>query len=513
MYTSGTNKSSPAWKSYPLRRKSQAITDLVTENEVHTPTQDSVLSTLDTNSKDERNLEQNIDLPSTSSRPTLKSNPLRRKSEPNKEVNTEHFHDSLHKNMDVTEGEVVSNNVLSVHDPIMDDEKNTKHNGSINVPSSSSPVWKSYPLRKKAEADEKVEEQTEQASCPPKIDFSSTKANENEHLEQNITLPSTSSPATKIYPLRKKSEGKKELVIENVTESGLKDEAPVKEVTSSDVNSNMNLEEKGDIKQNIELPSSSKSNKSSQKATSSKRKSNSKASPQVSDLAVSAAKKPRAQKKTKPVVLNADGTPKRKRCQAKTVVARLEKMGIKAERVSCCVKSAMGKGHILLTGDKADLEQVIIEGQYEGDTVKVLLKDVLYQPDYAGMDYEDGCQDATAVCSCCDPDNYPCKCYVTRICEGNPQFDSGKFHNHCTECKCCGKCIDDYREAHCQKCNKHWFAGLSGFPCDNCQRKKQQHRFRYMLATGNLMGGMFESDDDDDDDDDIISMEEALAVK
>ena len=31
--------------------------------------------------------------------------------------------------------------------------------------------------------------------------------------------------------------------------------------------------------------------------------------------------------------------------------------------------------------------------------------------------------------------------YVTRICQGDPTFDSGKFHNHCTECPGFGTCI------------------------------------------------------------------------
>ena len=33
-------------------------------------------------------------------------------------------------------------------------------------------------------------------------------------------------------------------------------------------------------------------------------------------------------------------------------------------------------------------------------------------------------------------------------------MDSGKFHNHCTECPDLGKCIGDYREAHCERCGK-----------------------------------------------------------
>ena len=134
----------------------------------------------------------------------------------------------------------------------------------------------------------------------------------------------------------------------------------------------------------------------------------------------------------------------------------------------------------------SDLEQVVIEGDYEGHNFKVLLKNVLYQADY-GDDYEDGSEGATAICTCCDPDDYPMRAYVTRLCQGNPQFDC-EFHNHCTRCKGFGKCIGDYREAHCEVCNRHWFTGLTGFPCDNCKQKKQRERMQRAMVAGDLRG-------------------------
>ncbi|CAH1272006.1 Hypp4752 [Branchiostoma lanceolatum] len=39
--------------------------------------------------------------------------------------------------------------------------------------------------------------------------------------------------------------------------------------------------------------------------------------------------------------------------------------------------------------------------------------------------------------------------------------------NHCGICHRCG----DYRDAHCQKCNKCYFAGMSGFECP-CQDRR-----------------------------------------
>ena len=87
---------------------------------------------------------------------------------------------------------------------------------------------------------------------------------------------------------------------------------------------------------------------------------------------------------------------------------------------------------------------------------------MLDQPTYGGGDYEDGGIEGAVQCEDC------CGMYVTGLCEGRAQFDSGKFHNHCTQCPDFGICIGDYREAHCEDCGKHWFAGMSGFACSHC---------------------------------------------
>ncbi|XP_019643314.1 PREDICTED: uncharacterized protein LOC109484486 [Branchiostoma belcheri] len=39
--------------------------------------------------------------------------------------------------------------------------------------------------------------------------------------------------------------------------------------------------------------------------------------------------------------------------------------------------------------------------------------------------------------------------------------EENRPRNHCGTCRKCG----DYRDAHCEKCNKCYFAGLSGFEC------------------------------------------------
>ena len=86
--------------------------------------------------------------------------------------------------------------------------------------------------------------------------------------------------------------------------------------------------------------------------------------------------------------------------------------------------------------------------------------------------------------------------YLTRCCiKLKPDWDSGKFHNHCTVCPGLGVCISDYRsvtafclrvikfydqllylcfflnrEGHCPRCDGHYFAGfISSYPC-NCAK-------------------------------------------
>lgn len=168
----------------------------------------------------------------------------------------------------------------------------------------------------------------------------------------------------------------------------------------------------------------------------------------------------------------------------KGVESRLEALHVEnVKKVSNCLKKGIQLGYVNLVGHNP-LENVVIEGKCSScnEPLRATVRDLLYQPDYAGLDYEDGGQDAPVKCSKCESGNY-----VTNICYGKPEFDSGKFHNHCTQCAGFGKCIGDYREQHCTKCGKHYFAGLSGFACDNCKRKR---------------GGMMFGNDSDDSGDD-----------
>ena len=154
----------------------------------------------------------------------------------------------------------------------------------------------------------------------------------------------------------------------------------------------------------------------------------------------------------------------------------LEKMGgdLYSDNTGNCVRAAIQKGFIKITGRQSDLKKVIhSETGPCGHVIKATLADLLEQPDYAGTDYEDGLQDATVLCTvdgCAEDEG---RTYVTDICTGKPQFDDGKGHNHCTECKAFGKCTGDYRQSHCYHCGKHYFGGFHRpFECP-CQRKTE----------------------------------------
>ncbi|XP_033112668.1 uncharacterized protein LOC117113443 isoform X1 [Anneissia japonica] len=154
------------------------------------------------------------------------------------------------------------------------------------------------------------------------------------------------------------------------------------------------------------------------------------------------------------------------RLSVKGVNKWLEKQGVEnIDTVSNCLRAGIQKGYIDISGE-TPLDNIVIEDMCylcEHD-VKVTIRDLLYQQDYAGMDYEEGGEEATVKCP-----NDDCELvgmYVTGMCCGSVNIDSGKGHNHCTVCPRFGKCIGDYREEHCNSCGKHFFAGSGGqFKC------------------------------------------------
>lgn len=132
------------------------------------------------------------------------------------------------------------------------------------------------------------------------------------------------------------------------------------------------------------------------------------------------------------------------------------------EVASACIKKAIQRGHVSL-----QVKKKVFSGRCCGcsATLSCTLEEALGQSDYGGNDYEDGGENGALQCEECETG-----LYVTGFCEGNPSVDSGKFHNHCTECPGFGCCIGDYREAHCPTCNRHFFAGCSGFSCPTCSK-------------------------------------------
>lgn len=144
--------------------------------------------------------------------------------------------------------------------------------------------------------------------------------------------------------------------------------------------------------------------------------------------------------------------------------------GVKdVDKVNPCLKAGIMAGHIKLRGGKLDLDMVLCKDSCtvcgEGP-IPCTVRDALYQPASGGGDYCDGNPNGAVEC----PFDEDCGgMYITGLCCGDFRFSCGKFHNHCTECKGYGKCIGDYRNEHCYRCDEHWFSGISGFPCPRCK--------------------------------------------
>lgn len=161
---------------------------------------------------------------------------------------------------------------------------------------------------------------------------------------------------------------------------------------------------------------------------------------------------------------SSDAQRKKRAMSTQAVDKLLDKLGVTAS--SQCFKAALQRRHIVLDEDDP-LETVVLEKTCErcDEPVVATARDLLDQPDNGGNDYCGECEYSTVRCK---TEDCGYGTYVTGMCEGKASFDDGKFHNHCTECSGFGKCMHDYRMAHCDQCGKHWFCGNSGFPCPNC---------------------------------------------
>ena len=145
-----------------------------------------------------------------------------------------------------------------------------------------------------------------------------------------------------------------------------------------------------------------------------------------------------------------------------SIHAYLRSAGVEhPEHTSACLRAGMLNGHVPMGDPATFLDATLYEGGCCccGKELVCTVRDALHQSDYGGNDYENGGEEGAVQCEEC------CGNYLTGMCSGDMRFDSGKFHNHCTECPAFGQCIGDYREAHCHRCGDHYFRGLQGFRC------------------------------------------------
>lgn len=140
---------------------------------------------------------------------------------------------------------------------------------------------------------------------------------------------------------------------------------------------------------------------------------------------------------------------------------------VNKSEVSKCLLAGLMAGYIKIP-EGGDLDTVILnlEGDECPHMFKVTTRMLIKQPDYAGLDYEDGLQDATVFCEKYGSEADDCdvgRTYVTNLCTPHPKLDSGKFHNHCKECPGFGRCLNDYR-TYCKPNSKTGYhTGKTGF--------------------------------------------------
>ena len=122
-------------------------------------------------------------------------------------------------------------------------------------------------------------------------------------------------------------------------------------------------------------------------------------------------------------------------------------------KVNKCLKAGVLKGFVPLTEEGSlDLDHVLLKSGCMccSKELTCTIRDALYQIEYGGNEYEDGGEHAAIKCTNEEEfDGDGCGGnFITGLCNGQPQFDSGKFHNHCGKCPNFGHCIGDYR-SHC----------------------------------------------------------------
>eukprot|EP01129_Flabellula_baltica_P015079 TRINITY_DN7450_c0_g1_i1.p1 TRINITY_DN7450_c0_g1~~TRINITY_DN7450_c0_g1_i1.p1 ORF type:complete len:268 (+),score=57.36 TRINITY_DN7450_c0_g1_i1:38-841(+) len=161
------------------------------------------------------------------------------------------------------------------------------------------------------------------------------------------------------------------------------------------------------------------------------------------------------------------------------------------EDVNLCLKAGIARRYVRIS-DSASLDAVFYRGPCWRcrAEVTVSVREILYQKDYPGITI---LEDAVVSCARCFG-----IIYVTRICEGKPQLDSGEHHNHCTECDGFGVCIGDWKTRHCWGCGEHYFYNFGENECE-CEKDDAfyQRQCDVMLAGFKEMGILEGKIDDD----------------
>ena len=124
-------------------------------------------------------------------------------------------------------------------------------------------------------------------------------------------------------------------------------------------------------------------------------------------------------------------------------------VGRDPKHINSCLKAGLLKGFIPLTDEGSlDLDQVVLKSVCThgcGKELTCTIRDAMEQPNYAGLEYEEGGE--SAAIRCLEEDGYGCGGnFIKGLCNGRPEFDCGKFYNHCGRCSNFGHCMGDYRE-------------------------------------------------------------------
>jgi len=132
----------------------------------------------------------------------------------------------------------------------------------------------------------------------------------------------------------------------------------------------------------------------------------------------------------------------------------LKKMGVKnTTNTSRCIRAAIMRKFIDVTGDKSDLDKVVFRSKAKcGHMFGATLRHLLYQPDHPkDVDKrQDQLKCQYAKCTAGDMN-----IYVAGFCMNEPTATDGKRLHHCVGCPAFGRCLFDSRVSHFDVSGKH----------------------------------------------------------